>query len=209
MPAGHLIDLGSVIDLHAARTEAAQVAVEELWVAVPDGRDRFDVPGLLAMRERVAHELGGRVGSTGVTFTAITRLLEEAGVADEALALSVDGVFRDVRDRVATPVPGAVEALGDLVARVRVALVGVGTIDWRRFGIEVDTVLLPGALGLHRGDPELVRRAADRLGVAVDDLVVKAPTGSPLLEAAERAGAVPVATGSGGLGAEGILPSIG
>lgn len=199
MPAAWLVDLGAVVDLDAARREAAQVAVEELWVTVADGRDRFDVPGLLAMRERVAHELGGRVGPTGVTFTAISRLLEEAGVADEALALSVDGVFRDVRDRTATPYPGAVDALTDLVARARVALVGVGTVDWRRFGIEVDIVLLPAALGLHRGDPELVRRAVRRLGVAVEDLVVVAPSGSPLLEAAARAGAPSVPTGPGGL----------
>lgn len=198
MVAGHLVDLGLLVDLHAARREAAAVAVEELWAAVPDGRDRFDVEGLLAMRGRVADELGSRVGVTGVTLAAISRLLEEAGAPDEALALSVDAVYRDVRDRVAAPVPGAADWLADLVERARVGLVAVGAVDWRRLGVAVDTVLVPSAIGLQRGDPRLVVRAAERLGVDVDELVVHAPEGSPLLLAASRAGAQTSSVGPGG-----------
>jgi predicted HAD superfamily phosphohydrolase len=199
MTAGYLVDLGSCFDLPAARLAAATVAVEELWTAVPDGRDRFGVADLLAMRDRVVDELGDRVGVTGVTLAAIARLLEEAGHPDEALALTVDATYRDVRDRVAEPLPGAEEALRRLVDRFRVAIVAVGFVDWRRLAVDVDTVIVPRAMALHRGDVAVVERAAARLGVGVAELSVVAPTGSPLLAAAAGAGAAAIPTGAGGI----------
>ncbi len=199
MIAAYLVDLGSCFDLDAARTEAARLVVEELWTAVPDGANRFSVAGFLGMRRRVAAELGPRVGASGVTLAAVTRLLEEADAADESLALSIDAMYRAARDRAAEPFPGAREALADLASRHRVGLVAVGTVDWRDLGVDTDTVLVPRAMGLHRADPTVVRRAADRLGCAVAELVVVAPEGSPLLEAASEAGAQTMATGPGGL----------
>jgi hypothetical protein len=204
MTAGYLVDLGSCFDLPSARSVAASVAIEELWAAVPDGRDRFGVADLLAMRERVVDELGDRVGVTGVTLAAIARLLEEAGTPDEALALAVDATYRDVRDRVADPFPGAAETLGGLTDRCRIGLVSVGLIDWRRLGVAIDTVMVPRAMGLHRGDVELVRRAATRLDIGVADLAVVAPAGSPLLDAAASAGAIAVPTGADGIAGAGL-----
>jgi len=198
MPAGYLIDFGSCVDLASARRAGAEVAVEQLWDLVPGGRDRFDVEGFLALRNRVATELAGR-NPGGTTLATVSRLLEDAGIVDEALALAVDAIYRDVRDRHVVALEGATETLARLLERHRVGLVAVGLIDWRFLAVEVDTVLVPRALGLVRGDAELVTRAAGRLGVAVGDLEVVAPTGSPLLAAAEQAGAVPHPTGPAGI----------
>jgi hypothetical protein len=141
---------------------------------------------------------------TGVTLAAIARLLEEAGTPDEALALTVDATYRDVRDRVAEPFPGAAETLAGLTDRCRIGLVSVGLIDWRRLGVGIDTVIVPRAMGLHRGDVEVVRRAATRLDVGLADLAVVAPAGSPLLGAASSAGAVAVPTGADGIAGAGL-----
>lgn len=199
MIAAYLVDLGSCFDLETARDEAARLAVEELWAAVPDGADRFSVPGFLQMRRRVAEELGPRVGASGVTLAAVSRLLEEADAGDESLALSVDAMYRSARDRAARPFPAAPSALADLASRHRLGLVAVGTVDWRDLGITTDTVLVPRAMGLHRADPALVLRAAERLRCEVGELVVVAPEGSPLIDAAAAAGAQTLATGPGGL----------
>ena len=202
MIGAYLVDLGSCFDLDTARTEAARLAVEELWSAVPDGADRFSVSGFLRMRSRVADELGPRVGASGVTLAAVSRLLEEADAGDEALALSVDAMYRSARDRAAKPFPSAPAVLAELSSRHRVGLVAVGTVDWRDLGISTDTVLVPRAMGLHRAEPVLVARAAGRLGCAVDELVVVAPEGSPLIGAATESGAQTLATGAGGIGNE-------
>lgn len=187
-----VIDLGYCLDMATARRAGAEVAVEGLWEGVPGGRDRFSVDEFLATRERVADEFRGR-DPGNLTLTAIERMLEEAGVVDTDLALAVDAVYREVRDRAAVParlVPGI---LGGIRNRMRLALITVGLIDWRMLGVEFDTVLMPRSIGLGRGEPVLISRAAERLGVGAAELLVISDPDSPLTRAATTLG---VATGS-------------
>ncbi len=182
-----LVDLGYCLDMASARRAGAEVAVEELWEGVPEGRDRFSVEAFLATRQRVADEFRGR-DPGNLTLAAIERMLEEIGIVDTRLALAVDAVYREVRDRAAVPAHDVPGILAALRPRVRLALVTVGLIDWRMLGVEFDTVLMPRSIGVGRGEPALIERAAARLGVAPAELLVVADPDSPLARAATAAG---------------------
>ena len=173
-----------------ARRLAGAVAVEELWarVGTPEAL-ALTVDHVLEVQRQVAEELVGRVASDPqLTLAGFERLLEEIGVFDKpGLALQVDAVYREHRDRVAEPFPDAL-LLATLRQRYRLGLVVSGEIDWRSLGESVfDTVLQPAASGLDRADPRVVLKVASRFGCEVTDLTVVTTPGSALGRSARKA----------------------
>lgn len=180
-----------LFDLGRARQMAGRLAVEELWarVATPEAQ-ALTVDHVLEVHRQVADELTGRVSSDAqLTLAGFERVLEEMGVYEEpGLALQVDAMFREHRDRVAEPFTDAL-GLATLRQRYRLGLVMNGEVDWRVLGEGIfDTVLHPTALGLDPADPRVVEKVSGRLGCQPGELAVVTVPGSALARAASAAG---------------------
>lgn len=188
----YCFDDGVLFDLGRAQRMAGRIAVEELWarVGTPEAQ-ALTVDHVLEVQRQVADELIGRVSSDPqLTLAGFERILEEVGVYDEpGLALQVDAMYREHRDRVAEPFPDAL-GLATLRQRYRLGLVVSGEIDWRVLGEGIfDSVLQPASVGLDRADARVVEKMAGRLGCRPEDLGVVTVPGSALGRAARRAGA--------------------
>lgn len=185
-------DDGVLFDLATARAAAGRVAVEELWARVGTPQAQaLTVEHVLEVQRTVADELVGRVSSDPqLTLAGFERLLEEIEVFDQpGLALQVDAVFREHRDRVARPFDDCV-LLPELHQRFRLGLVVSGEIEWRVLGEGLfDTVLQPLSVGLDRADPRVILKMAARLGCQPDHLVVVTTPGSALGRAGRKAAA--------------------
>ncbi len=186
----YCFDDAVLFDLDRACRAAGRVAVEELWARVGTPQAQaLTVEHLLDVQRQVAGELVGRVASDPqLTLAGFDRLLEEIGVLDQpGLALQVDAVFREHRDRVAEPFPDAL-GLAALRQRFRLGLVVSGEIDWRALGEGVfDAVLQPASLGLDRADARVVEKMASRLGCEPSGLRIVTRPGSALGRAGHKA----------------------
>lgn len=111
------------------------------------------------------HDL--RAASTRIVHGALTSL----GIDDLELARSIANAYRDRRDAVIRPFPGAIEAVETLVARdIRLALITNGAGPSQRVKIErfnlaryFDYILIEGEFGVGKPDVRVYRAAMEAL----------------------------------------------
>jgi putative hydrolase of the HAD superfamily len=147
---------------------------------------------LPAWRARfLALDEGGHVHKSIVYPAILKEFGGDPGMADTLLA-----DYRETCCRHARPFDGAAALLGALRAQgLKLGLVTNGETDFqmrhvRALGLDglMDTVLVSQAEGLRKPDPDIFRRAADRLGVAVPDCLFVGDNPQADILGAHRAG---------------------
>ncbi|MDF1594577.1 MAG: HAD family hydrolase [Acidimicrobiia bacterium] len=153
-------------DFDAAMRTALQSTLEELWTVRPGpSTGALTVERMIAIRDRVATELQGRVADLAVVrHAAFERTLEEAGIDDPGLAARLNAMFFAVKEQHSVPFDDAAPALMLLSRRYRTALLTNGNTDPARYGLErfLDPIVLAANEGIAKPDPRIFRILLER-----------------------------------------------
>ncbi len=178
-------------DFQGAMRAALHATLEELWIAHP-GRESasLTVDRLIEIRDRVAHELSGRVMDLAVVrLASFERALEEAGIHEEGLAVELGASYFSHQahgiNLFEDTLP-ALDALGDR----RLAIVSNGNANVARLGLEdrFEAVIRSVDVGVAKPDPAIVEAALTRMGVSAQRAVLVGDSEEADVAAARAAG---------------------
>ena len=181
-PRAILVDLDdTILDDHGG----VHVAWQETCEAFAQRLNGLGVEPFLQAVHRVAawywsdperHRVG-RQDLRGTTAWIVGEALRSLGREDDALARAIAHAYRDRRDALVRPFPGAVDALATLKARgLLLALVTNGAASAQRAKIErfdlaryFDFILVEGEFGAGKPEERVYRAAMEALGSSPDE----------------------------------------
>lgn len=155
-------------DFDEAMRLALRSVLEELWTNHSGpGVNTLTVERMVAIRDRVAGELEGRVSDLAVVrHAAFERTLEEIGAPDPALAARLNAMFFAAKAGHHRPFPDTIPVLTNLTGRYRLALLTNGNTDPAQYGLEtlLDPVVHAAAEGFAKPDPKIFEILLARAG---------------------------------------------
>ncbi|HSR46240.1 MAG TPA: HAD family hydrolase [Acidimicrobiia bacterium] len=160
-------------DFDAAMRSALRSTLEDLWTNHPGpSTAALTVERMIAIRDRVAAELEGRVADLAVVrYAAFERTLEEIGITDAALAARLNAMFFAIKAQRLRAFEDVVPALDAVYGRYRIALLSNGNTDPAQLGLDryFDSILYSATEGVAKPDPGIFRVLLDRTGVPAED----------------------------------------
>lgn len=178
-------------DFQGSMRAALHAMLEELWTAFP-GRDAasLTVDRMIAIRERVADELAGRVMDLAVVrLESFQRALEEVGIAEEGLAAELGASYFSHQAHFVKLFDDTLPALDALSGR-RLAIVSNGNADAGRLGIaeRFEAIIRSVDVGVGKPDPAIIKAALVRLDVDESEAVLVGDSEESDVGAARAAG---------------------
>ena len=178
-------------DFQGSMRAALHAMLEELWTAFP-GRDAasLTVDRMIAIRERVADELAGRVMDLAVVrMESFQRALEEVGIAEEGLAAELGASYFSHQAHFVKLFDDTLPALDALSGR-RLAIVSNGNADAGRLGIaeRFEAIIRSVDVGVGKPDPAIIKAALVRLDVDESEAVLVGDSEESDVGAARAAG---------------------
>jgi len=182
-------------DFGTAMRRALAVTLDELWARRPGPWSAsLTVERLIAIRDRVAGELAGRVIDLGmVRLAAFERALEEAGIPEPALASDLTASFFSHLNRHLGLFEDTVPCL-DALAHLELGVVTNGTAHPDQFGIgdRFGAVVRSSEVGASKPDPAMVYEALRRLDALPGATVLVGDSPAHDVGAARAAGVIPI-----------------
>ena len=178
-------------DFQGSMRAALHAMLEELWTAFP-GRDAasLTVDRMIAIRERVADELAGRVMDLAVVrLESFQRAREEVGIAEEGLAAELGASYFSHQAHFVKLFDDTLPALDALSGR-RLAIVSNGNADAGRLGIaeRFEAIIRSVDVGVGKPDPAIIKAALVRLDVDESEAVLVGDSEESDVGAARAAG---------------------
>ncbi len=178
-------------DFHGSMRAALHAMLEELWTAFP-GRDAasLTVDRMIAIRNRVADELAGRVMDLAVVrLESFQRALEEVGIEEEGLAAELGASYFSHQAHFVKLFDDTLPAL-DALAGIRLAIVSNGNADAARLGIadRFEDIIRSVDVGVGKPDPAIIRFALAKLDVPETQAVLVGDSEEADVGAARAAG---------------------
>jgi HAD superfamily hydrolase (TIGR01549 family) len=152
-------------DFDTAMRQALGHCLGELRRLAPAAADSLTVEKMIAIRERVAEELRGRVTDLWeVRLVAFRQTLEQSGVPDDALAARLTALYREHRLENVALFDDVIPTLDALRGRYTLGLVSNGNTYPERCGLEgrFQFVVFSQDHGVEKPDPTLFRIAMEQ-----------------------------------------------
>ena len=178
-------------DFQGSMRAALHAMLEELWTAFP-GRDAasLTVDRMIAIRDRVADELAGRVMDLAVVrLESFQRALEEVGIEEEGLAAELGASYFSHQAHCVKLFDDTLPAL-DALSGCRLAIVSNGNADAGRLGIaeRFDAIIRSVDVGVGKPDPAIIKFALAELAVPESEAVLVGDSEEADVGAARAAG---------------------
>lgn len=178
-------------DFQGSMRAALHAMLEELWTAFP-GRDAasLTVDRMIAIRDRVADELAGRVMDLAVVrLESFQRALEEVGIAEDGLAAELGASYFSHQAHCVKLFDDTLPALDALSGR-RLAIVSNGNADAGRLGIaeRFEAIIRSVDVGVGKPDPAIIKAALVKLDVGESEAVLVGDSEESDVGAARAAG---------------------
>lgn len=178
-------------DFQGSMRAALHAMLEELWTAYP-GQEAasLTVDRMIAIRDRVANELEGRVlDLAAVRLASFERALEEVGIEVDGLAAELGASYFSHQAHSIRLFDDTIEAL-DALSERRLAIVSNGNADVARLGISdrFEVVVRAVDIGVGKPDPSIIEHTLDLLGVEPDEAVLVGDSEVSDVGAAKAAG---------------------
>lgn len=165
---------GTLWDFDRVMRRALRLTLDELARIDPDLGDALTVDGMIAVRDRVAGELKGRVTNLEeIRLEAFRRTLAGTGHLDESLARQLNQFYLAHRFADIELFPDVIPALDALGARYRIGLLSNGNSYPERCGLagRFGFVVFAQDHGVEKPDPRIFAIALEQAGCAADQLL--------------------------------------
>lgn len=165
---------GTLWDFEAVMRHSLHHALVELRRLAPDALGSLSIETMIAIRNRVADELRGRVTNLeAIRLKAFRRTLEHIGNADDSLTAHLNQVYLKHRFEDIELFPDVLPTLDALRDRFTVGLLSNGNSYPERCGLggRFRFVVFSQDYGFEKPDPRLFEIAIERAGCARQQLL--------------------------------------